>query len=59
MRADFPEISVVMPVFNGEDFIEEAIQSVVIQSFLDWELIIIDNYSTDNTKSIIDTLFLN
>ena len=55
MRADFPEISVVMPVFNGEDFIEEAIQSVVIQSFLDWELIIIDNYSTDNTKSIIDT----
>lgn len=55
MRADFPEISVVMPVLNGEDFIEEAIQSVVIQSFLDWELIIIDNYSTDNTKSVIDT----
>lgn len=33
MRADFPEISVVMPVLNGEDFIEEAIQSVVTNHF--------------------------
>ena len=48
----FPTISIIMPVYNGEKYINEAIKSILIQSCNDWELIIIDDCSTDNTQSI-------
>ncbi len=48
-----PIISIVIPVFNGEKFIEETIDSVLKQSFSNWELIIVDDGSTDNTTSLI------
>ena len=41
-----------MPVFNGEPFIEEAIDSLLAQTFTDFELVISDNASTDRTESI-------
>lgn len=44
-----PRVSIVMPVNNGEMFVKEAIQSVLNQSFLDWELLIINDSSTDST----------
>lgn len=46
-------ISVVMPVFNVEKQIKSAIDSVLMQSFTNFELIIIDDGSTDNTLSVI------
>jgi glycosyltransferase involved in cell wall biosynthesis len=49
-----PKISVCIPVYNGSDFIEEAIKSVLSQNFDDYELLIIDNKSTDNTVDIIN-----
>ena len=45
-------ISVLLAVYNGENFIHEAIRSVIGQSYHDWELIIVDNASTDNTFNI-------
>lgn len=47
------EISVVMVAYNAEIFISEAIESVLKQSFSDFEFIIVDDGSTDNTKKII------
>lgn len=47
-------ISIVLPVYNGERYIEESIQSVMEQSYKDWELIIVNDCSTDNTKNIIE-----
>ncbi|OFE11755.1 hypothetical protein PHACT_00110 [Pseudohongiella acticola] len=41
-----------MPVFNGEEFIEEALESLLAQSFSNFELIISDNASTDSTEAI-------
>jgi len=41
-----------MPVYNGERFIEEAIESILAQSFEDFELVILDNASTDRTEDI-------
>jgi glycosyltransferase involved in cell wall biosynthesis len=41
-----------MPVFNGEDFIREALDSILAQTFRDFELIISDNASTDGTEAI-------
>ena len=48
-----PTISVVMPVFNGEKFLRESIESILNQSYKDFEFLIIYDKSTDNTASII------
>lgn len=47
-----PVISIGMPVYNGEKFIREAIDSLLVQTFADFELIISDNASTDATEKI-------
>lgn len=46
-------ISVVMPVYNGEKYLNEAIDSVLNQSFIDFEFIIVNDGSTDSSESII------
>lgn len=47
-----PRVSIGMPVYNGENFIEPAIRSILDQKFDDFELIISDNASTDRTEEI-------
>ncbi len=49
-----PKISVIMSVYNGEDYLTEAIDSVLNQTFKDFELIIIDDCSTDSTAEILN-----
>lgn len=51
---DKPKISVVMPNYNGWEYIEEAIDSILNQSFTDFEFIIIDDWSSDNSWEIIE-----
>ena len=48
-----PEISVLMSVYNGEEYIRETIVSILNQSYQDFEFIIIDDGSTDGTETII------
>ena len=52
MSENNPRISIGMPVYNGEKYIEEAIDSILSQSYTDFELIISDNASTDRTMEI-------
>ncbi len=47
-----PLVSIGMPVFNGENYVAQAIESILAQSFRDFELIICDNASTDGTGAI-------
>jgi len=47
-----PRVSIGLPVYNGEKYIREAIESVLDQTFKDFELIISDNASTDRTEQI-------
>lgn len=49
---NIPTVSIGMPVYNGERYIKEALNSLLAQSFKDFELIISDNASTDNTEII-------
>ena len=46
-------VSIIMPTFNNSNFINESIESVIDQKFIFWELIIVDDGSTDNTKNIV------
>lgn len=52
--AGYPKVSVIMPVYNGGKYIASAIDSVLAQSFTDFELLIGYDESTDNTLAIIE-----
>ena len=49
-------VSIILPVFNGEKTIEKAVQSIINQSFTDWEMLILDDGSTDRTAIIIKNI---
>lgn len=49
-------VSIVMPAYNAERYIERAVRSVMQQTYIDWELLIIDDQSTDGTYNIVERL---
>ncbi len=50
---EWPLVSIIMPVWNRGELVSQAIDSVIAQTYPHWELIIIDDGSTDKTKSLI------
>lgn len=50
-----PKVTVLMPVFNVENYVGKAIESILDQSFSDFKLLIIDDCSTDNTCEIVES----
>ena len=54
MGNHIPRVSIGLPVFNGENYLEEAVNSILNQSYSDFELIISDNASTDTTGKIAE-----
>ncbi|PSO83704.1 MAG: hypothetical protein BRC41_11810, partial [Cyanobacteria bacterium QH_9_48_43] len=53
MSEPFSKISVVMPVYNGANYIREAVESILNQTFTDFEFIVIDDCSTDRSWEIL------
>lgn len=54
MSDTFALVTIVMPAYNAQKYIEEAIRSVLMQTYEHWELIVIDDGSTDNTRPLIE-----
>ena len=53
MSLSSPKVSICIPVYNCAAFIDRTIQSVLAQTFVDFELIIVDNHSSDDSRIII------
>ena len=51
---DVPTVSVIIPTYNRADFLKEAIESVLAQTFRDVELLVIDDGSTDRTRDVLN-----
>jgi len=51
-----PSLSVMMPAYNAERFIEEAVRGVLAQTFTDFELLVVDDGSTDRTLAIVQAI---
>ncbi|MFA6717290.1 MAG: glycosyltransferase family A protein [Victivallaceae bacterium] len=49
-----PKVSVIIPNYNHARYLKQRIDSVLNQSYTDFELIILDDNSTDNSRAIID-----
>ena len=50
-----PRVSVIIPTFNRADLLSETLQSVLEQTFADWECIVVDDGSTDNTREVVES----
>ena len=53
IKQHLPFVSVCIPVYNGSNYIKDCINSVIDQNYSNFELLIVDNYSEDETRSII------
>ena len=53
VRSEKPFFSVVMPAYNAEGHLDTAIDAIQAQTFLDWELVVVDDCSTDATREVV------
>ena len=49
-----PNVSIILPIYNSEKYVESTLKSVLAQTYTDWELIIIDDCSTDRSMEIVN-----
>lgn len=53
-RSEHPQLSIIVPVYNVEEYIGECIESIISQSLTDWEMILVDDGSSDDSGKICD-----
>ena len=55
MNENFPKVSVIIPVYNVEKYLAVCLESLLIQTFTDFEVIVVDDCSTDNSLAIAES----
>ena len=53
MNKSSPLISIVIPTYNHAKYLDRALKSVIEQTYKDWEIIVVDNFSSDNTEEVV------
>ena len=51
---NFGKVSIIMPLYNSERYLEETLESVLNQTYKNWELIIVNDCSTDSSVEIVE-----
>ena len=51
-----PKVSIIIPIYNAEPYIDQCVQSILSQSFHDWEMILINDGSRDHSLKICEQL---
>ncbi len=54
---EIPKVSIYIPAYNAEEYIEEAIESGLNQTYTDLEIVVVNDGSTDATREILDTMY--
>ena len=54
LNKNLPLVSIIIPLYNAETFIAQTLQSVLDQTFREWELIVVDDCSTDKSRQIVN-----
>ena len=53
---NLPLVSIIMNCYNGEKYLKQSLQSIISQTYENWEIIFWDNLSSDNSKKILNAL---
>ena len=55
MKKTIPAVSIVIPMYNSEKYIGECLDSILAQTLTDYEVIVVDDCSTDNSRAVVQS----